>query len=398
MPNRNLRSNQNSESETLEQKPTLESINRMPISSGQLLHVQTFIEMASAASCPILIQGEPGTEKNAVACAIHNKSDRHKRALVEVNGSHQIDDDDFGKMLVHAFANGEGGTVFISGIDELTLVQQTLVVECIDLSRRVRVIAASTKYLSDEVAQGVFLKSLFSVLNVLSIVIPPLRTRPEDIPLLVNNALIKYRKNSRQIFNYKALEALHIYHWPKNHREIDRAISLLTDQVDEDIISFKHLRIFCPYLLTSIANKQGRSAGSTRGDFHYEKNIGSSISTLLLDRHFEFLSVLHPALQKALCYIADNYGEDVTLSSVASSACVSSSHLSYLFKNHLDKTFKQILSGVRIEKAKRLLIHDRYQRITDISFNAGFGDLSHFEKMFKRHAGVSPREFRRQSV
>jgi YesN/AraC family two-component response regulator len=105
---------------------------------------------------------------------------------------------------------------------------------------------------------------------------------------------------------------------------------------------------------------------------------------------------MHSGLYKALKYIANNYEREVTLSELAANVYVSASHLSYLFKHHLRKSFKQILSELRIERAKQRISESPYARITDIFQEVGFGDLSHFEKIFKRYTGVTPREYKKK--
>jgi AraC-like DNA-binding protein len=116
----------------------------------------------------------------------------------------------------------------------------------------------------------------------------------------------------------------------------------------------------------------------------------------MLDKDFSITVDLHISLQRALRYIRQHYLEDIALSELAKNAFVSPSHLSYLFKSELGTSFKTLLACLRIEKAKRLLVQDKDARITDICLESGFGDLSHFEKTFKKWAGCKPKDFRRQ--
>ena len=110
------------------------------------------------------------------------------------------------------------------------------------------------------------------------------------------------------------------------------------------------------------------------------------------------LESTHISVRRALKHIGQNFQEEITLGELAGAAGVSPSHLCYLFKSSLGITFKTLLGMVRIEKAKQLLIKNAQHRITDISLEVGFGDLSHFEKTFKRMLKVSPREYRRQRM
>jgi len=77
---------------------------------------------------------------------------------------------------------------------------------------------------------------------------------------------------------------------------------------------------------------------------------------------------------------------------------MSPSHLSFLLKRSLGVPFKSLLAAVRIERAKQLLSEPNPSSITDISLEVGFGDLSHFERTFKRLVGTNPREYRRQQI
>ncbi|CEE45759.1 Transcriptional regulator (fragment) [Xanthomonas citri pv. citri] len=107
------------------------------------------------------------------------------------------------------------------------------------------------------------------------------------------------------------------------------------------------------------------------------------------------LATLHDALRRALVHLGEHYAEPLTLGDLARQAHVSQSHLGFLFRDELGTPFKPMLQQLRIEKAKELLHQQRKLRITEVALKVGFGDLSHFEKSFRRLAGVSPREFRR---
>lgn len=107
---------------------------------------------------------------------------------------------------------------------------------------------------------------------------------------------------------------------------------------------------------------------------------------------------LHPNLQKALAYLSENFSEQVSLGQLAKHACISPSHLAYLFKSAFGVSFKPFLGKVRIEKAKQLLVEEAPVRITNVALDVGFMDLSHFEKLFKRIVGMNAREYRRRSL
>jgi AraC-like DNA-binding protein len=129
-----------------------------------------------------------------------------------------------------------------------------------------------------------------------------------------------------------------------------------------------------------------RSSNTTSNNF--------DLKTHLINKDYQKFNHLHLGLQKALHYLAENYTESLSLTSLAQGAFISPSHLSHLFKHYLKKTFKQILSELRIERAKQIFIATPLIRVTDVSLDVGFGDLSHFEKIFKRYTDMTPREFK----
>jgi len=115
-------------------------------------------------------------------------------------------------------------------------------------------------------------------------------------------------------------------------------------------------------------------------------------------RAFAGLRAFHPGLQTALTYLAHHYADTIPLSRLAQQACLSRSHLSYLFKQTLGVSFKPFLAIVRIEKARRLLVERPPLRITRIGGEVGFGDLRHFERTFKRLTGSTPRAYRQSAL
>ena len=107
------------------------------------------------------------------------------------------------------------------------------------------------------------------------------------------------------------------------------------------------------------------------------------------------LSQLHPALARAILFLNKNFQSDITMKQLAAECYVSTSHLSSLFKQQFKLSFKKILTHLRIEKAKSILNENPHRQITHICSDAGFSDLSHFEKTFKRYVGMTPGKFRR---
>jgi AraC-like DNA-binding protein len=117
----------------------------------------------------------------------------------------------------------------------------------------------------------------------------------------------------------------------------------------------------------------------------------------LADHDYSGLHAHEMGVQRALRYVGDHYTEEISLGRLARESYISSSHLSFLLKRSLGVPFKSLLAAVRIRRAQQLLAQTD-QSITEISLEVGFGDLSHFERTFKRLVGTNPREYRRREL
>jgi transcriptional regulator with PAS, ATPase and Fis domain len=201
----------------------------------------------------VLLQGESGTGKELIAKAIHLNSPRHDRAFVPVNTGSMppdlLESTLFGHVkgaFTSAIASKKGlfevadrGTLFLDEIGSMSLDTQSKILRVLqdrkfmhlggvqEIQVDVRIIAATNVDLKLLVREGKFREDLFYRLNVISIDLPPLRQRKEDIPLLVDHFLRKYSdENERQIrqITSEALRALVSYSWPGNVRELENVI------------------------------------------------------------------------------------------------------------------------------------------------------------------------------
>ena len=201
----------------------------------------------------VLIYGESGTGKELVAHAIHLQSLRKDEMFVEVNCAalpeDLIDSELFGhrkSSFPGATADKEGkfqkadhGTLFLDEVGDMSLKTQAKVLRTIEQQRfvpvgsddpvtvDVRVIASTNKDLEEEIAKGNFREDLFYRLNVIPFVVPPLRERKEDIPLLARHFLKEFAsahgRRPREITD-DAIETLMRYAWPGNVRELRNVI------------------------------------------------------------------------------------------------------------------------------------------------------------------------------
>jgi DNA-binding NtrC family response regulator len=227
--------------------------------------VYRLIEKMSGISSNVLIVGETGTGKELVARAIHYNSERSDRPFVAVNcgalTESLLESELFGHLkgaFTGAIANQEGffrkadkGTLFLDEISEISHGLQVRLLRAIQerevipvggrepLRFDVRLIAATNRLLEDEVKKGTFREDLFYRINVITIPLPPLRDRKEDVPLLVNHFLQKYAqrlgKPSVKILR-EAMQALVNYDWPGNVRELENMIERAVALCEEDLI------------------------------------------------------------------------------------------------------------------------------------------------------------------
>ena len=221
--------------------------------SLELKKVFERIEQVSLTDSMVLITGETGTGKELVARAIHNLSRRNHRVMVKVDCSSLpaslIENELFGRekgaytgaltKQVGRFELANGSTLFLDEIGELPLELQAKLLRVLQdgqferlgsprtISVDVRVIAATNRNLAERVDDGSFRQDLYFRLNVFPIHVPPLRERPEDVPLLAWAFVRELeRKMGKKIesISRKTMELLQSYPWPGNVRELRNVI------------------------------------------------------------------------------------------------------------------------------------------------------------------------------
>jgi len=238
--------------------------------SKAMRKVLNAIEKAAASSATILITGESGTGKELVARAIHYNSPRASAPFVPINcggiPESLLESELFGyvkgsftgatETRAGFFQTAEGGTIFLDEISETSLSMQVKLLrvlqdkEVIMVGERrpqkvdVRIIAATNKDLQSLVSKGSFREDLYYRLNVITIDVPPLRDREEDVLLLVNHFAVKYAKESGKTtprFSENALQVLKGYYWPGNARELENIIQRLVIMSEGDILDVPDL-------------------------------------------------------------------------------------------------------------------------------------------------------------
>jgi two-component system, NtrC family, response regulator HydG len=218
----------------------------------------------------VLLLGESGTGKEIVANAIHQNSPRKNSAYIKVNCAALpetlLESELFGHekgaftgALVKKkgrFELADGGTLFLDEIGEMSPATQAKILRVLQekefepvggtktMAVDVRIIAATHRDLEKEVKEGRFREDLYYRLNVVPVVIPPLRDRKEDIPLLADHFLKVYNeKNNRAIkgFEPRVADALVRYPWPGNVRELENIVERMVIMTREEVILYQNL-------------------------------------------------------------------------------------------------------------------------------------------------------------
>jgi DNA-binding NtrC family response regulator len=230
------------------------SLERIVGESDVMVGIRALLQkIASSPATTVLLTGESGTGKDLAAKVIHYASDRASRPFMNITCSALpetlLESELFGhergaftgadRQKRGLLESADGGTVFLDEIGEMVPMLQAKLLRFLeerafkrvggsqDLHVDVRVIAATNRTLEDEVRQGRFREDLFYRLNVVPIMLPPLRQRPDDIPMLINFYVDSYnrefRKHIRRVAP-AAMDRLKSYGWPGNVRELRNAV------------------------------------------------------------------------------------------------------------------------------------------------------------------------------
>lgn len=240
------------------------------------------INTVSTRDTTILIQGESGTGKELTASAIHYNSGRKDRPFIKLScaalNKEILESELFGhekgsftgavKMRRGRFELAHGGSIFLDDVDDIPLEMQVKLLRVLQerefervggeetIPVDVRVICATKKDLKKQVQEERFREDLYYRLNVVTIHLPPLRERKEDIPLLVNYFIKKYAARQRVDIHSISQEALNLlltYNWPGNIRELENTL--------EHAIAFCSSHTIIPKNLPNNLTEQETSSG-----------------------------------------------------------------------------------------------------------------------------------------
>ncbi len=246
------------------------TFSKIVAKSGSMLSIFKTIEKIADYKTSVLITGESGTGKELIAKAIHYNSNRKHHALIDINcggiPETLLESELFGyekgaftdayRSKKGLFVEADGGTLFLDEMGELPLALQVKLLRALQeeeirplggsnsVKVDVRIIAATARNLREEVSKGTFREDLYYRVNVLTIEIPPLRDRREDIPLLIDHFIKKY--NTRlgidiDKIDGKCMQILLEYPWPGNVRELENIIERCMALADHNVLTAENL-------------------------------------------------------------------------------------------------------------------------------------------------------------
>ena len=283
--------------------------------SQPLLEIKEEIARVAQSDAKVLITGESGAGKELVAEALHQASTRSNGPFVAVNCAGipetLLESELFGHVrgsFTGAFRDkpgkleaAHGGTVFLDEIGEMTLRMQGLLLRFLETGElqkvgafgesrpvSVRVITATNRNLREMVTQGLFREDLFYRINVIQIVVPPLRDRKEDVPLLIDHFVkqsMNGRNNGRSLeLTPEATSALVEYHWPGNVRELRNVVERIVVNARSGIVGFLELP-------TEVRARQGVLSRPVK---ERRRTIGDELFKRLVSDGESFWSVVYP--------------------------------------------------------------------------------------------------------
>src|SRR5918911_448988 len=269
-------------------KKAVEIRHQMIGDSAALKHVMAAVSRAAPTNATVLIQGESGGGKELVARTIHRNSLRSRERFVQVNCAaipeELIESELFGhekgsftgatEKQIGKFEQADRGTIFLDEVGDMSPKTQAKVlrvlqegeVERLGSARTikvdVRVIAATNKDLEQEIEKGTFREDLYFRLAVIPIYVPPLRERPEDIPLLVRHYMDYFSRENNvrpKRISQAAMDAMKRYRWRGNIRELRNTVERLIIMTGGDTIDL-------PDLPESLRSPSAGAYGASRPD------------------------------------------------------------------------------------------------------------------------------------
>jgi len=286
--------------------------------SPRMVEVRNIVEQVADSELSVLIRGESGTGKEIVARMLHSLSSRSAQSFTKVNCAaiprDLLEAELFGyekgaftgahKTKPGRFEAADKGTTFLDEIGDMHLDLQSKLLQVLEqqefvrvggiqnIKVDVRIICATNRNLEQAIAEQRFRDDLFYRLNEITIFLPPLRERLEDIPLLVDHFLKKYNAQYKKEYlglSRATIDKLVSFHWPGNVRQLENVIKQIVVREDENIVD-DHLqaaaamRSLQPVAVGHYQEQAGASVGSYRPsaipekDFSLKKRVADAVA------------------------------------------------------------------------------------------------------------------------
>ncbi len=282
--------------------------------SPEILALDEEISRVARSDAKVLITGESGVGKEIVARSIHTRGPRAAHVFAPVNCAGLpetlLESELFGHVkgsFTGAYRDKPGkletahmGTIFLDEVGEMTLRMQGLLLRFLETGElqkvgadgsgrivNVRVVAATNRDLREMIRQGSFREDLFYRLNVIHIVVPPLRTRRQDIPVLIEQFLAQFahaNRTSIEAVSPDAMKALMEYSWPGNVRELENVIERLVVTVQGARIEYEHLS----------AEIRAQDSISFRPKRERRRTVADDLYKRMTEQHESFWATVYP--------------------------------------------------------------------------------------------------------
>ncbi len=280
------------------------SFQRLIGDSPAMKKLVALLERIAPSQANVLITGESGTGKELVAKALHLNSERKKNSFVPINcgaiPENLLESELFGhekgaftgadRKKQGLFESANQGTLFLDEIGELPMGMQVKLLRVLQerefrrvggtrtLPLDIRLIAATNQDLTEMIQAGTFREDLFYRLNVVSVELPPLRNRKEDIPMLIDNFYQQRTGKQHYSISREALQILFNYDWPGNVRELENLVERCivlgeTEQLTTDIL---------PLQISTFSKKSSDVLSEIPENFNLEKWLEDKERSLLL--------------------------------------------------------------------------------------------------------------------
>ena len=271
-------------------------------SSPAMLGIWDMVDRVAETDVPVLIRGESGVGKEGIARTLHDRSPRRGKPFVKINcaalPSELLESELFGhergaftgatSEKPGKFELADKGTIFLDEIGEMHPALQAKLLQVLQdeeyyrvggkrpLKADARVVVATNRVLEDEIARGNFREDLYYRLNVVSVLVPPLRDRKEDIPGLIEHFRNKYGSKYKQgmmLFSDDVVRRLVDYDYPGNVRELENLVRRLVVLRDEKYVLDELAAAINRRPAMQVQHQQGSAGGSlppsNQGQNHY---------------------------------------------------------------------------------------------------------------------------------